>query len=257
MTNIITEFKNNALRQFKIIPEEDNLYYIATRFFFDDGDEFVIYLAKEENKWVLTDKGHTYIYLSYTLEPEEIHQGRRGEIIHKILAAFDITDRNGELVLDLSKERYKARYGDALHNFIRAIEKISNVLYWKQYRTKPTFTTLFTDMLYSIVEKSRTEYNWHEPDRDTNKKYPVDYKINGLHTPLFLFTLTSDTKTRKATVILHQLKKWEVDFYSIGVLKDNKIDAQAQLHLQDICDDCIIGVPESANAISNYIDTKQ
>ena len=59
---------------------------------------------------------------SYRIDPELIYEGKRGEVISRVLTMFDIEERDGELILDVSH----GRYGEALHSFIQAIQKISN-----------------------------------------------------------------------------------------------------------------------------------
>ena len=252
--NIIEDFTDHALGQYKLKPEGDDLFYVATNFFFDDGDEFVIYLAKEGDKWVLSDNCHTYRYLSYTLEPEDIHKNRRGEVIHRVLTMFNIEDRDGELVLDLSHERYKGRYGEALHNFIRAIEKISNVLYWVQYRSvNSRFKQNFSERLSSVIGKSRVDIDWHEP-KDLHKEYPVDCRINGLATPLFVYTMTTDIKIRDAIIAWRWFESQEVNCTPFGIFKNNDlINSKQFTKMQHICEHYAVGINNSTKFIDQYI----
>ena len=242
------QFIESVANNYRLIPDGNDRFLVSTSFFFDDGDEYTIALKRDNDKWMLSDEGHTYMYLSYRIDDDKIHRGKRGEVIQKVLTMFDIEDRDGELMLDLSD----GYYGEALNDFIQSIQKISNVLYWKRYGVRTTFKSVFSEMLYGIVDKARIEYNWHEPELDPDKNYSVDYKINGMPKPLFVFTLSSDAKTRKATIILHQFKKWDVDSYSIGVLKNDLIDKEVRIHLEDICDYCPIGMPASIEAIRKY-----
>ncbi len=254
MNDVITDFTDYAFGQYKLIPRGDDLFYVATEFFFDDGDEFVIYLAKESNRWVLSDNCHTYRYLSYTLEPKDIHANRRGEIIRKVRTQYGIEDRDGELILDLSQDRYVGRYGEALHNFIQAIQKIASVLYWVRYRVNRTFKRDFSERLKQVLGESRFDIDWHDPKIDPNKEYTVDCRINGVPNPLFVYTVTTETKIRDAIIAWRWFESQNVNFTPFGIFKsDNLINSRQFTKMKHICEHYEIGINNSARAIDGYV----
>lgn len=80
----------------RIEPEGTNKFRVFTPFMFDhnggDGDHYVIVLKLVDNKWILTDEGHTLMHFADLIN-DEIY----GLIIKGIPALTD----NGELVLEI------------------------------------------------------------------------------------------------------------------------------------------------------------
>lgn len=248
---------DDVLRQYRLIPKNDNLFRIQNRFFFDDGDEFAIYLAKEGDKWVLSDNHQTYRYLLLELELKDIHTNRRGKVIRRVLTMNGIQDRDGELILDLSQERYRGRYGEALHNFIQAIEKISSVVYWAQHRTKRTFKQDFSERLSQVVGESRIDVDWHDTRIDRKEEYTVDCRVNGLPNPLFAYTINTETKIRDAIIAWRWFESQNVNFIPFGILKDKDlINSRQFTKMEHICERYEIGIIDGVKAINQYINNR-
>ena len=62
---------------------------------------------------------------SYPVDEKELQRGTRQKIIGNALSGFGIEDREGELLLRISDDRY----GDALYSFTQAVLKISDVTF--------------------------------------------------------------------------------------------------------------------------------
>ena len=250
INDIQQNFTSDVLKQINVIPNGNDSFYISTRFFFDDGDEFIIYLKHRDGKWMLSDDGHTYVYLSYTLEPKDIHKGIRGKTIRRVLNMFNIEDKNGELVLDLSSDRYVGRYGEALHNFIQAISKISSVLYWLQHQPKRTFKEQSSDRLGEILGKSRIEMDWHDEENDPKKQYTVDCRVNGLPSPLFIYAISNTTKIRDAVIAWRWFDSMDISFTPYGIIKEEKlINSKLFTRMQDVCEFYDVGINNSIQTI--------
>ena len=80
---------------------------------FEDGDHLAIVLKREQDHWLLSDEGHTYMHLTYDLDEKDLRTGTRQRIITNALSAFSVTDRSGELMAPIKGEQY----GDALYSF--------------------------------------------------------------------------------------------------------------------------------------------
>ena len=100
-------------------------FRVLSPFQFEDGDQLVIVLKKENGRWILTDEAHTYMHLTYEIDEKSLHSGTRQEIIANALSMFGVEDRDGELVLDVSD----GDYGNALYDFVQALLKIVDVSY--------------------------------------------------------------------------------------------------------------------------------
>lgn len=59
-------------------------YRIHTGCLFDDGDEFNIILRRDGERWILTDDGHTAMWILFGHPEENVPDGRRiAEIAHR------------------------------------------------------------------------------------------------------------------------------------------------------------------------------
>ena len=74
MTRIEKQFREKVCKEIIITKDGIDRYYISTPFTFEDGDELVIILKKEKDKWILTDEGHTFMHLSYFIDIDVVRE---------------------------------------------------------------------------------------------------------------------------------------------------------------------------------------
>ena len=115
------EFREKVSEEVRLMPEGAGRYLVFTPFCFDDGDHLTILLKQDGTRWFLSDEAHTYMRLSFDMDVQELLRGPRRKIIAATLEKFQIEDRDGELLLDLSGRQY----GDALDSFIQALLAIT------------------------------------------------------------------------------------------------------------------------------------
>ncbi len=115
------EFRDKVSDEVRLIAEGTGRYHVFTPFCFNDGDHLTILLKQDGTRWVLSDGAHTYMRLSFDDDSEELLSGPRQQIIADALSKFQVEDRDGELLLDLSD----GQHGDALASFIQALLAIA------------------------------------------------------------------------------------------------------------------------------------
>src|SRR5208282_6813210 len=113
------EFKSRVCEQIDLEPEGEGRFLVVTPFRFDDGDHFAITLKRDGERWILSDEASTLMQLSYWLDDKAIESGNRREIIANSLSGFSVENKNGELFIPVSEDRF----GDALFNFVQALTK--------------------------------------------------------------------------------------------------------------------------------------
>ncbi len=162
------------------------------------------------------------MHLSYDRDVAELRQGHKWNLVSNALSIFSVEDRDGELVRNISDERY----ADALYSFVQSVLKIADVAdAWQplQARKHSTFMDDFQEFLRETIPEERMAFNWCDPQRDHTRKYIVDCRISGMPRPIFLHGLPNDSRTRDATLTLHQCQKWEIRHHAIGIFEDKTL----------------------------------
>jgi hypothetical protein len=225
-------FREKVSTKIWIEPDGNERFRVFTPFMFEDGDHLSIVLKKEGIRWVLSDEAHTYMHLTYDIEERDLRSGTRQSIISNVLSIFEIDDRDGELIIEVLDDRY----GDALYSFIQALIKISDVSYLSQERAQSTFMEDFRVLLSETAPESRRAFDWFDLVHDPGGKYRVDCRINGMQSPLFVYALTGDLKTRDATISLLQFEKWHVQHRPVAIFEDKQSISRGVLaRFTDVC----------------------
>lgn len=210
------EFKQIVCDEIDVEREGIDRYIVYTPFMFDDGDHFVIILKKRDDRWRLTDEGHTFMHMSYG--DIDIVHGTRKSIIDRVLLSFRLANEDGELCLEVPDKQY----GDALFSFVQALVKISDTTYWTQERVRSTFMEDFRSFLEDKIPPKRRTFDFCDNLHDPGGKYPVDCKINGMERPLMVFGILNDTKCQYAQIALLQFEKWGQQFHSVAIFEDQE-----------------------------------
>ena len=66
--SIEQDFIEKVSEKIRVIPDGRDRYRVFTPFRFDDGDHIAIVLKKEQDRWLLSDGGHTYMHLTYDID---------------------------------------------------------------------------------------------------------------------------------------------------------------------------------------------
>jgi hypothetical protein len=248
--NIQYDFRDKVSEKVRLVSEGNMRFRVFTPFLFEDGDHLSIVLKRENDKWWLSDEGHTYMHLTYDIDEKDFLKGTRQKIITNALSSFMLEDHDRELLFPINEERY----GDALFSFAQALLMISDVLYLNREKVRSAFLEDFLSLIANAVPAERFAFDWCDAEHDPEAKYPVDCRIEGKSRPIFVYALPNDDHTRDATIAILQFEKWGLRFRSVGIFEDQEnINRRVLSRFSDVCDKQFSGIGSNRERIGNYI----
>ena len=247
---IQTDFRRKVGETVRIAEEGVGRYRVFTPFSFEDGDHLAIVIKCENNRWVLTDEGHTYMHLTYDLDEKDLQRGNRQKIIANALSVFSVEDRDGELLLKVPEERY----GDALFSFVQALLKISDVTFLSRERVRSTFMDDFRSFMEATIPADRCAFDWFDSQHDPEGKYTVDCRINSMAKPIMIYALPGDDRVRDATISLLQFERWRVPHRSLAIFEDQEeVNRKVLARFSDMCEKQFSSLGANKDRIRTYL----
>lgn len=251
-TTIEQTLKAKVADSVRLKKESASRYRVKTPFRFEDGDGLVIVLRQADGRWSLTDEGHTFMRVSYDLDMGDLEDGARAEMIRNALAEFDVVEEPSGV---LTRKIEDGEFAVALLGFAQAILKISDVTYLSQERVKSTFIADFRRFLAEKVPQGRRAFDWHHPQKDPERKYPVDCYVNQMQRPLLVFALPNNDRVRDATITIHQFEAWRVPFKAVGVFENQEeISRKVLARFSDVCEKQFSTLKGNDQRIARYLD---
>lgn len=203
----------------RLVEKTRELILIETPFFFPDGDPYQIYLKEMPGGILrLTDMGHTFMHLSYENEAGKFREGTRGKIFEQIKAEHNLQEDAGEFFIEVQAH-------EVTNNIFRmgqALTKLNDLTFLNRARTESTFYDDLNEQLGRLVSEEKIQKDYHYEGIEHSQDYPIDYRIEGKHAPLFLFGIPNRDKARLATITLERLLRSGADFDSLLIFSDQQ-----------------------------------
>lgn len=204
-----------------LYPKGTDYLFVNTPFTFSDGDVYSIYLRSHgEDKFRVTDLGHTLMHLSYDNDIDKFRQATRGRLFEQILMEMDIQESDGELFTDATT----GNIGETVLRYAQSITKITDLTFLNRARVESTFYDDLMETLKTIVDENKIKINYIIHSMPNAEDYPVDYRIEGKEKeePLFILGIPGRDKARLATIILEHLLREGIRFNSLLVFSNQQ-----------------------------------
>ncbi|MFH1005560.1 MAG: DUF1828 domain-containing protein [Bacteroidota bacterium] len=201
----------------QIKPKNSKLLLIETPFYFSDGDPYQIYIKEMPGGILrLSDMGHTMMHLSYENDIDKFREGTRGTLFNQIKAETFIEEDSGEFFIDTLIENL----GFNIFRLGQALTKINDLTFLNRARAESTFYEDLKEQLTKIISEEKIKKDYFYEQMENAKDYPIDYRIEGKHAPLFLFGVPNRDKARLTTIIIERLLRASANFDSLLIFSD-------------------------------------
>ena len=195
----------------------ENFFRVATPFVFPDGDSYSVYLRQlPSGGFRISDAGGTLMHLSYENDIEKFRDGTRGRLLQQILSESDLSEDDGEFFVETAI----GELGSNFFRFGQALTRIHDLSFLNRLRAESTFYDDLRETLNSIVAEEKLHKDYVVTDVPRAADYPVDYLIDGVSAPLYLFGVPSRDKARLATIVLQHLISSGKEFNSMIVFQN-------------------------------------
>ena len=191
--------------EIRLGERDDGYVQVDTPFLFDDGDHFTLYLKPLPTGGMrITDRGTTFMHLSYLNDLDKLREGARGRLLSQILSSSDVHEESGSLFIDVAGDQL----GAGLIRFGQAMTKLHDLTFLNRARVESTFYEDLREQLRRIVGDEHLRSDFVVEGLPTADDYPVDYMIDGSAGPLYVFGVPNRDKARLATIIIQHLRRY-------------------------------------------------
>lgn len=252
LSKIVRDLQAQISKSVYVETDNSGRHRIATPFAFGDGDQPVIVLVPNGEGWMLSDSGSTLFRLGFQMDDDALSDPDNARQLNSALLMAGINCHNDEL----TKPLQNGDYAGALFDFVHALLKIDELgdfgavqlsrvppapasggVKVPSQGKRPDFRSEVSTLVSEVLPHRRVSRNWYDPEWDSAGEYQVDFKVNGMPTPLFLHALSSPTQTRDATITVYRFNDRGVDGRHIAIFRDEKRPNQkVRAKLEAVCD---------------------
>ncbi len=222
-------------------------YIIHTEFTYPDGDELRIVLKTQDDLWVLTDEGHTMMWLSY--EDLNLKTEVRSNLLSRTLKSNRAVIEEGRIIIRFKPDEI----GNAVHSMIQVLIQVADLIYMDRENVRSTFVEDMRTTFLGQVKKEAVETN-KEIESKRGDIITVDLYIKG-DEPLLVFAVNNKEKCLEAILSIVTLSmEDEMQFTSMVVIDEEaEIPAKDRDRAINRADKTYIGLEEMGAGLVRFL----
>ncbi|HMN05072.1 MAG TPA: DUF1828 domain-containing protein [Flavobacteriales bacterium] len=201
----------------RVVPKAKGLAMLLTPFEFADGDAYQLYLKElQGGRLRLSDMGHTLLHLSYENDTDKFRNGTRAKLLERIKTDTGVSEADGEFYVDTDP----GGLAPAIWQLGKALVQVNDLTFLNRDRAESTFYEDLRQQLFDLVPNDKIEPDYIVPGLPESNLYPIDFRIEGKHAPLFVLGIPNKDKAQLATIVLQQLQGHGVEYESLLIFAD-------------------------------------
>lgn len=201
----------------QVLPKGSDMAMVVTPFEFADGDAYQLYLKELPGGLLrVSDMGHTMMHLSYRNDTDKFRNGTRSKLLDRIKAENAVEEDGGAFHVDTTP----GELAPAIWRLSKAMVQINDLTFLNRERNERTFYEDLQEQLMQLVPEDKIQRDFIFDELEDARHYPIDYRIQGKHSPLFVFGIANKDKAQLVTIILERLKGHRADYESLLIFAD-------------------------------------
>lgn len=212
-------------------------YLIHTGYRLYDGDELHIVLKKDSGEWILSDEGHTMMWLSY--EDYNLTDSRTSTL-NKTLASNCAELVDGRIII-----RCEGREPSAcLQSMVQALLQTADLIYLNKQTIRSTYQE---DVRSMLTEQLGELCKFNERIVKGNEEYVIDAVIDA-KCPIYVFFVSNRERCKDALVTMLSLGlRYNMEFVSLAFMDDSvDIKVEDRRKIVNQTDKIFFGTPKEA-----------
>ena len=170
-------------------------YLVHTGFTYPDGDELHIVLRNRDGRWILTDDGHTAMWLSYN---DMNLTDSRMALLQRTLSFNHAEFQDGRIIVDCADRDI----GACLTSMIQALSSTADLIYTNRKSVRNMFSDDVRCMMKGFLG-DRCEFD--KRIKHGNEEYSVDIFVEA-EKPLYVFIVPNSDHCKDAIIAILALK---------------------------------------------------
>jgi len=246
--DIIEAIRGSMCAGLEIEERGIDRYVIHTDFTYPDGDELRIILKKQDSRWMLTDEGHTMMWLSY--EDFNLNSAARNNLLSRALASNRAELIDGRICVRFEEDEA----GGAVHSMIQALIQTADLIYTDREVIRSTFAEDMRNRFRSRLKEGTFETSKTVRNKK-GERYEVDVYVEG-NEPILVFAVNNKDRCLEATLAIVTLAaEDEMKFTSMIVIdEDADIPQTVRDRAISRADKAYVGLEEMDAGLSRFFE---